>query len=46
MKPRSPSRFLGEIPEGLYENHEANVPTIAPEDEEAFARAQLDKLKR
>ncbi len=46
-KPRSPSRFLDEIPPELCDAREA-VPGGAigssPEDEEAFARASLAKL--
>ncbi len=45
-KPRSPSRFLDEIPPHLYDARDAETPsTVAtPEDEEAFARAALAKL--
>ncbi len=45
-RPRSPSRFLEEIPPHLYDARDAAMPsTVAtPEDEEAFARAALAKL--
>jgi superfamily I DNA/RNA helicase len=45
-RPRSPSRFLDEIPAHLYDARDAETPsTVAtPEDEEAFARAALAKL--
>ena len=45
-RPRSPSRFLAEIPVELYDSRDALAPsTVAtPEDEEAFARASLAKL--
>jgi len=45
-RPRSPSRFLSEIPVELYDARDASMPsTVAtPEDEEAFARAALAKL--
>ena len=46
LKPRSPSRFLAEVPEHLYETREASVPAVAVEDEDAFARASLDKMKK
>jgi DNA helicase-2/ATP-dependent DNA helicase PcrA len=45
-KPRSPSRFLDEIPADLYETREASIPSVAVEDEEAFARASLAKLRQ
>jgi ATP-dependent DNA helicase UvrD/PcrA len=45
-RPRSPSRFLSEIPPELYDSRDAAGPsTVAtPEDEDAFARAALAKL--
>ena len=45
-QPRSPSRFLAEIPPELYDARESSAPsTVAtPEDEEAFARAALAKM--
>jgi hypothetical protein len=45
-RPRSPSRFLEEIPEGLYDARDAATPSAVatPEDEEAFARDALAKL--
>ncbi len=44
-RPRTPSRFLDEIPLELCEPREASVPAkVAPEDEDAFARATLEKL--
>jgi ATP-dependent DNA helicase UvrD/PcrA len=45
-KPRSPSRFLAEIPPTLYDARDAETPSTVstPEDEEAFARAALAKL--
>jgi DNA helicase-2/ATP-dependent DNA helicase PcrA len=45
-RPRSPSRFLEEIPPELYEAREAGTPSAVatPEDEEAFARAALAKM--
>ena len=45
-RPRSPSRFLEEIPPHLYEARDASMPSsvASPEDEEAFARAALAKL--
>ena len=45
-RPRTPSRFLDEIPPHLYDARDAAAPsTVAtPEDEEAFARAALAKL--
>jgi hypothetical protein len=45
-RPRSPSRFLSEIPEHLYDARDASMPSMVatPEDEEAFARAALAKL--
>lgn len=46
LKARSPSRFLAEVPEHLYETREAHVPVVAVEDEDAFARAQLEKMKK
>jgi superfamily I DNA/RNA helicase len=45
QKPRSPSRFLDEIPPELYEVRDAGVPQLASAaEEEAFARASLAKL--
>ena len=50
QKPRSPSRFLDEIPAELCELREAGLPgvpgTMTPADEEAFARASLEKLRK
>lgn len=45
-KPRSPSRFLDEIPTELCESRDSLTPAglQTPEDEEAFARASLAKL--
>jgi DNA helicase-2/ATP-dependent DNA helicase PcrA len=45
-RPRSPSRFIEEIPPELYQARESGAPsTVAtPEDEEAFARAALAKM--
>ncbi|MCA1663387.1 MAG: UvrD-helicase domain-containing protein, partial [Myxococcales bacterium] len=45
-RPRSPSRFLEEIPPHLYDERTASMKstTATPEDEEAFARAALAKL--
>ena len=44
-RPRSPSRFLDEIPPELCEPREAGAPAIvSPEEEDAFARASLEKL--
>jgi DNA helicase-2/ATP-dependent DNA helicase PcrA len=45
-RPRSPSRFLEEIPPHLYDARDATMPSgvATPEDEEAFARAALAKL--
>ncbi len=45
-KPRSPSRFLAEVPEHLYDTVEASVPGVSVDDEEAFARASLEKLRK
>ena len=49
QKPRSPSRFLAEIPEALYEVREASMAAIpvgmTEEDEAAFARSSMDKLR-
>jgi DNA helicase-2/ATP-dependent DNA helicase PcrA len=45
-KPRSPSRFLDEIPAQLCEPREAGAPALAAEDADAFARASLAKLLR
>ncbi len=45
QKPRSPSRFLEEIPAELYETREAGAPALSSAaEEEAFARASLAKL--
>ncbi len=46
MKPRTPSRFLDEIPPALYETREATVPGATVDDPEAFARASLEMLKK
>jgi DNA helicase-2/ATP-dependent DNA helicase PcrA len=44
-KPRTPSRFLDEIPPDLYEVREAAVQVIGtPAEKESFARASLAKL--
>jgi DNA helicase II / ATP-dependent DNA helicase PcrA len=44
-RPRTPSRFLDEIPFELCDAREgAAPPKVAPEDEDAFARATLEKL--
>jgi DNA helicase II / ATP-dependent DNA helicase PcrA len=45
-RPRSPSRFLAEIPPALYDTRDAATPSgiATPADEEAFARASLAKL--
>jgi len=44
-KPRSPSRFLAEIPEALYDVRDASTPPVTtPEEDDAFARASLEKL--
>jgi DNA helicase II / ATP-dependent DNA helicase PcrA len=45
-RPRSPSRFLAEIPVELYDERDADTPSTVstPEDEDAFARAALAKL--
>ena len=43
---RTPSRFLDEISAELYETREAGGPAVAVEDEEAFARASLEKLRK
>jgi DNA helicase-2/ATP-dependent DNA helicase PcrA len=45
-RPRSPSRFLSEIPVELYDQRDAAMPSMVatPEDEDAFARAALAKL--
>jgi DNA helicase-2/ATP-dependent DNA helicase PcrA len=45
-RPRSPSRFLDEIPAELYDARDAAAPSgiATPEDEEAFAREQLAKM--
>ncbi len=50
QKPRSPSRFLDEIPGDLYETRNVDAAstgaaTLSPEDADAFARAQLDKMR-
>ncbi len=46
QKPRAPSRFLEEIPPELIELREASTPAVAVEDEDAFARASLEKLRQ
>jgi DNA helicase-2/ATP-dependent DNA helicase PcrA len=46
QKPRAPSRFLEEIPPELIELREASAPAVAVEDEDAFARASLEKLRQ
>jgi DNA helicase-2/ATP-dependent DNA helicase PcrA len=44
-RPRTPSRFLEEIPLELQDQREASAPSVAnPADEEAFAREALAKL--
>jgi DNA helicase-2/ATP-dependent DNA helicase PcrA len=44
-RPRTPSRFLDEIPAELYEEREAVAPPITTEAEaDAFARASLEKM--
>jgi DNA helicase-2/ATP-dependent DNA helicase PcrA len=43
---RTPSRFLDEISAELYETREAGGPAVAVDDEEAFARASLEKLRK
>jgi DNA helicase-2/ATP-dependent DNA helicase PcrA len=44
-RPRSPSRFLEEIPPELYDTHEAAVaPAVPVEQEDAFARAALERM--
>ncbi len=45
-RPRTPSRFLDEIPEALYDRRDASAPPPAasPEDADAFARAALEKM--
>ena len=50
QKPRSPSRFLDEIPPALYETREASAmgggaAALSPEDADAFARAQMAKMR-
>jgi DNA helicase-2/ATP-dependent DNA helicase PcrA len=43
---RSPSRFLAEIPEELYDRRDLELPGVAnPADEEAVARDCLAKLR-
>jgi DNA helicase-2/ATP-dependent DNA helicase PcrA len=49
-KPRAPSRFLDEIPPALCENRSVDGAghagaTLSPEDADAFARAQLEKMR-
>jgi superfamily I DNA/RNA helicase len=45
QKPRTPSRFLDEIPPELYEVRDAALPQLSSAaEEEAFARASLAKL--
>jgi DNA helicase-2/ATP-dependent DNA helicase PcrA len=44
-RPRTPSRFLEEIPAELCEVRDAfTAPALSPEDEDAFARAALEKM--
>jgi superfamily I DNA/RNA helicase len=44
-RPRSPSRFLEEIPPALYETREAAIaPAVPIEEEDAFARAALERM--
>jgi superfamily I DNA/RNA helicase len=45
--PRSPSRFLDEVPKALCEERDLDVPTaVDPGDEEAFARDMLARLRK
>jgi superfamily I DNA/RNA helicase len=44
-RPRTPSRFLDEIPAELYEEREAGAPPVTTEAEaDAFARSSLEKM--
>jgi DNA helicase-2/ATP-dependent DNA helicase PcrA len=44
-RPRTPSRFLDEIPEELLELREAHAPPqLSADEEDAFARASLASL--
>lgn len=46
-KPRTPSRFLDEIPPELYEVRDAfAAPQVSEDDADAFARATLEKLMK